>query len=182
MQATVSNRSAAEGALLEHPRSSQTPQEVLILCLVTKKSRATSILKITTTKTTFLPVKSTAESQHASTTNERNKVALQLLNDVQLEAQHAEGQHSGYQHRALLQSKLLEPAVVKSVHTCRRIFPFFLLYLQTYYLLLLNNSYPSSPVFKRMNWAQLLSTSFFFFSLLSIDFCSKNKSNLLSFH
>ena len=32
---------------------------------------------------------------------------------------------SGYQHRALLQSKLLEPAVVKSVHTCRRIFPFF---------------------------------------------------------
>ena len=31
---------------------------------------------------------------------------------------------SGYQHRALLQSKLLEPAVVKSVHTCRRIFPF----------------------------------------------------------
>ena len=35
MQATVSNRSAAEGALLAHPRSRQTPQEVLILCLVT---------------------------------------------------------------------------------------------------------------------------------------------------
>ena len=44
---------------------------------------------------------------------------------VQLEAQHAEGQHSGFQHRALLQSKLLEPAVVKSVHTYRRNFPFF---------------------------------------------------------
>ena len=39
---------------------------------------------------------------------------------------------------ALLQSKLLEPAVVKSIHTCRRIFLsffsffFFLLYLQTF--------------------------------------------------
>ena len=44
---------------------------------------------------------------------------------VQLEAQQAQGQHSGFQHRALLQSKLLEPAVVKSVHTCRRNFRFF---------------------------------------------------------
>ena len=35
MQATVGIRSAAEGALLEQPRSRQTPQEVLILCLVT---------------------------------------------------------------------------------------------------------------------------------------------------
>ena len=34
-QATVSNRSAAEGAVLEQRRSRQTPQEVLILCLVT---------------------------------------------------------------------------------------------------------------------------------------------------
>ena len=34
-QATVSNLSAAEGALLEQPRSRQTPQEVLILCVVT---------------------------------------------------------------------------------------------------------------------------------------------------
>ena len=42
-QATVSNRNAAEGALLEQPRSRQTPQEVLILCLGTQKSRATSI-------------------------------------------------------------------------------------------------------------------------------------------
>ena len=87
-------------------------------------------------------MKSTAELQQARTSNERNKVALQVLNDVQLETQHAEGQHSGYQHRALLQSKLLEPAVVKSVYTCRRIFPFFVLYLQMFYLLLLNNSYP----------------------------------------
>ena len=34
-QATVSNRNAAEGAFLEQPRSQQTPQEVLILCLGT---------------------------------------------------------------------------------------------------------------------------------------------------
>ena len=36
-QSTVScsNRDAAEGALLEQPRSRQTPQEVLILCLGT---------------------------------------------------------------------------------------------------------------------------------------------------
>ena len=122
---------------------------------------ATSILKITTTKTTFLPVKSTAESQHASTSNELgNKVALQLLNDVQLEAQHAEGQRSGYQHRALFQSKLLEPAVIKSVYTCtcRRIFPFFLLYLQTFFLLLLNNSYPFLSGFQ---WNELGTTSFY---------------------
>ena len=33
MQATVGNRSAAEGPLLEQLRSRQTPQEVLILCL-----------------------------------------------------------------------------------------------------------------------------------------------------
>ena len=31
----ASNRSASEGALLEHPRGQQTPQETLILCLVT---------------------------------------------------------------------------------------------------------------------------------------------------
>ena len=35
-------------------------------------------LKITTTETTFLPVKSTPESQHARTSNERNKVAPQV--------------------------------------------------------------------------------------------------------
>ena len=34
-QTTVSNRNAAEGAFLEQPRSRQTPQEVLILCLGT---------------------------------------------------------------------------------------------------------------------------------------------------
>ena len=34
-QATGSNRSAADGAVLEQPRSRQTPQEVLILCSVT---------------------------------------------------------------------------------------------------------------------------------------------------
>ena len=69
-QVTVSNRTAAEGTLLEQPRSRQTPQEVLILCLVTWKSRATSILKITTTETISVPVKSTAESQHSRTSKE----------------------------------------------------------------------------------------------------------------
>ena len=34
-QAIVSNRNAAEGVFLEQPRSRQTPQEVLILCLGT---------------------------------------------------------------------------------------------------------------------------------------------------
>ena len=38
----ASNRSVLKGALLERPRSRQTPQEALILCLVTVKSRATS--------------------------------------------------------------------------------------------------------------------------------------------
>ena len=36
---------------------------------------------------------------------------------VQLEEQQAEGQHSGFQHHSLLQSKLLEPPVVNSVYT-----------------------------------------------------------------
>ena len=79
MQATVGNRTAAKGALLEHTIRRQAPQEVLILCLVTQKSMATSILNIATTETTFLPVKSTAESQYARTTNERNMVALQQV-------------------------------------------------------------------------------------------------------
>ena len=34
-QATVRNRSAAEGALLDQPKDRPTPHEVLILCLVT---------------------------------------------------------------------------------------------------------------------------------------------------
>ena len=39
-----------------------------------RRRRATSVLKIATTETTFLPAKSTAKSQHARTLNERNKV------------------------------------------------------------------------------------------------------------
>ena len=47
-----------------------------------------SILKITTMETTFLHVKSTAESQHARTHLERKKQGS-AASKVQLEAQHA---------------------------------------------------------------------------------------------
>ena len=49
-----------------------TPKEMLIPCWVTEKSRATSFLKITT-QLSFLPVKSTAESQHARTSIEKTR-------------------------------------------------------------------------------------------------------------
>ena len=71
-QATVSNHCAAEEDLLEQPRSRQTPKEVPILCLVTEKSQATSTLKITTNENHFLAC------EIARTSNERNKVALQV--------------------------------------------------------------------------------------------------------
>ena len=134
------------------------------------------MLKITTTETTFSPVKSTAESQHAHTSNELKKQGS-AASKVQLEAQHAQGQHNGHQHRALLQSKLLEPAVVKSVHTCRRIllsFPFCST-CKRFIGLYSTPPTPSSPGFKRMNWAQLLSSSFFFFLLSSIFQSCKQK-------
>ena len=103
---------------------------------------------------------------------------------------------SGYQDRALLQSKLLEPAVVKPVHTCRRIFSFLFLFFLSFSCLFFlccstckrficfYSTAPtsSSPSFMKMNWAQFLSSSFFFcFVLFSIDFHCK-KRNLLSFH
>ena len=92
---------------------------------------------------------------------------------------------SGYQHRALVQSNILEPVVVMSVQTCRRIFPFefffrflsfffFLLYLQTFYLLLLNNPYPFLSEFQEN---ELGTTSFwkvlFFFCFPSILIAKK---------
>ena len=78
----------------------------------------------------------------------------------------------------------------KSVHTCRRIFPFFffLLYLQIFICFYSTTLTLSSLGFMRMKWAQLLSGSFFFFSFfLSFFFCFSSiflakKKNLLSFH
>ena len=53
-------------------------KEKLIPCWVTENSRVTSVLKITTTETTFLSVKSTAESQHARTSIKRTRKRCQL--------------------------------------------------------------------------------------------------------
>ena len=76
------------------------------------------------------------------------------------------------------QSKLLELAVVKSVHTCRRIFLSFSFCstCKRFICFYSTTPTPSSPGFKRMNWAQLLSSSFFLF-LLSIDFHCKEKKD-----
>ena len=108
----------------------------------------------------------------ARTYLERNKVALQVKCSWR---QHVQGQHSGYQHRALLQSKLLEPAVVKSVHTCRRIFLSFSFCCtcKRFIGFYSTTPTPSSPGFKRMNWAQLLSSSFFLFFFFAFHRFSK---------
>ena len=79
-QATISNRNAPEGALLEQPtqKSTNTPGSADSLLRHVEITGDFDFLKITPTDTTFLPGKSTAESQHARTSNERNKVAPQV--------------------------------------------------------------------------------------------------------
>ena len=71
----------AEGALLEQSRSRQTakltPGSADSLLGHVEITGDFDFLKITATEATFLLVKSTAESQHARTSNERNKVAPQ---------------------------------------------------------------------------------------------------------
>ena len=107
---------------------------------------------------------------------------------VQLEAQQAEGHVNTADSYGVLQSKLLEPSVVKSVRTCRCIFPFFFFlsfsFCSTCKLFICFYSTtptPSSPGFMRMEWAQVLSRSFFlsffffFFFLLFINFYYQNK-------
>ena len=74
---TVSNRNTAEGAPQATEKSTNTPESADSL-LRHVEITGDFDFKITTTETTFLPVKSTAESQHARTSNERNKVALQV--------------------------------------------------------------------------------------------------------
>ena len=121
-------------------------------------------------------MKSTAESQHARTSNERNKVALQ--EKVQLERNMPKV--SEYQYRALLESALLETAVVKSVHACRRIFPSvsfvsffsFCSTFKRFVCVYSTTPTPSSPGFMRMNWAHLLSV---FFLFVFHQFSSKKK-------
>ena len=62
MQAVVGNLSAAEGDFFEHPRSQQNTQRHADFLLSHWEIMGDFDLKITTTETFFLPVKSTAES------------------------------------------------------------------------------------------------------------------------
>ena len=110
---------------------------------------------------------------------------------MQLEAQQAEGHvntaDSNIVH-CCSHAKLLEPAVVKSVHTCRCIISFFFFlsfsFCSTCKLFICFYSTtptPSSPGFMRMKWAQLLSSTsfflfFFFFCFSSIFFTKKKKT------
>ena len=149
MQATVGNRRAAEGALLEQPGEVDKHPGSADTLLSHLEITGDFDFKDHNDGNHFLACE--IDSRVVARTYLERKKQGSAAGKVQLEAQQAQGQHSGFQHRAFLQSKLLEPAVVKSVHTCRRNFPFFffpfflfsfLLYMQTFYLLLLNNSYP----------------------------------------
>ena len=134
---------------------------------------------ITTTETTFSPVKSTVESQHARTSNELKKQGS-AASKVQLEAQHAQGQHSGYQHRALLQSAWACRGKVCSHMQAHFLFFFFLLYLQTFNRLLLDTSYPFLSGFQENDWAQILYSSYFFFAFHRFSLQRKKKKKHLA--
>ena len=147
MQATVGNRSAAEGALLEQPRSRPTTPGSADSLLSHVEITGDFDFKDHNDGNHFLECE--IDSRVVARTYLERKKQGSAASKVQLEAQQAQGQHSCFQHRALLQSKLLEPAVVKFVHVGANFlsfsflcFFFFLLYFQTFYLLLLNNPYP----------------------------------------
>ena len=111
-------------------------------------------------------MKSTAELQHARTSNERNKVALQVKCSWSATCPRSTQR---IPTACILQSKLLEPAVVKSVHACRRIFLSFSVVsffsfcstCKRFISVYSTTPFPSSPGFMRMNWAHLLSGFFF---------------------
>ena len=74
-QATVTRRRELSSTT---EKSTDTPGSVDSLLRHVEITGDFDFLKITTTETTFLPVKTTPESQHARTSNERNKVAPQV--------------------------------------------------------------------------------------------------------
>ena len=161
MQAAVGNRSAAEGSFLEHPRSRQNTQ-----------GNADSLLSLVEITGDF-DVKDHSDGNHFLASevqsrvavrpylNRKNKNERQVKWSWKCNTVHAQGQHSEYRHRALLQSKVLGPVceqrmvcwyacmqfvedgkrresvqvvvigVVKSVQSCKGIY-FPFLYLQTF--------------------------------------------------
>ena len=122
-QATASNRRATEGALLEQPRSRQTPPGNADSLLSHVEITGDFDFKDHNDGNHFLACE--IDSRVAGRTYLERKKQGSAASKVQLGAQQTQGQHSGFQHRALLESKLPEPAVVKTVHICRCIFPFF---------------------------------------------------------
>ena len=128
MPATVGNRSAAEGTLLEQPRCRPTPPGSADSLLTGSHVEITYTgdfdFKDHNDGSHFLECEIDSRVVARTYLERKNKVALQVkcswkrnkpkVNTV---------------HRALLQSILLEPAVVKSVRrstcTCRRNFPAF---------------------------------------------------------
>ena len=71
MQAAVGHRGARRELSLCTREVDEALKEMLIPCWVMENSQVTLILKLTTTETAFLSVKSTAESQHARASIER---------------------------------------------------------------------------------------------------------------
>ena len=115
-------------------------------------------------------MKSTAESQHPRSSNERNKSAPQVkCSWKRNKPEVMSTQRIPSSCIVAVKIILLEPAVVKPVHTCRCIIPFFFFlsftFCSTCKLFICFYSTtptPSSPGFMRMKWAQVLSSTFFF--------------------
>ena len=116
-------RGKAEGALLEQPRNRQTPPGSADSLLCHVEITGDFDFKDHKDRNHFIACE--IDSRVVARTYLERKKQGSAASKVQLEAHQAQGQQSGFQHRALLQSKILEPVVVKSVHTCRCIFPFF---------------------------------------------------------
>ena len=100
MQATVGNSSAAEGAL-EQTRSRQTAPGSADFLLSHVEIKGDFDFKDHNDRNHFLACE--IDSRVAARTYlERKKQGSGAASKVQLEAQQAQGQHTGFQHRALL--------------------------------------------------------------------------------
>ena len=125
-----------------------------------------------------MPVKSTAESQHARTSTERNKVAPQVKCSWKLnKPKFMSTQRIPTSCIVAVKIALAYRGGAKSVHTCKRIFPFFFFSFFSFcsicklFICFYSTTPAPSPLgFMRISWAQLLPSKFLFLFFLSFFF------------
>ena len=132
-----------------------------------------------------MPVKSTAESQHALSSNKRNRVALQVKCSWKRNKPKVNTSNSSNIVHCCSQNYLSLPWQSLFTHVGAFFlsysflsFSFFLLFTCKLFCFYSTTPTPSSPGFMRMKWNQLLSSSFFlffFFLLLSIFIAKKRE-------